>query len=175
MSLTSRTAYLASLADEVNSKLGPLQEQHAQIAITKNSMESNLSNQVSVLNNKIQVARLSGNTALENSLEKYKDNLISNTNEEISSSINAMVASIQTTANSVLEETDGVSGTITVSETSFGIDVQPDLINRTTDLVTNSITDPNTIVNINTTVTGTAGGDPIVGGVGTQIANIQTD
>lgn len=175
MSLLSRTQYLASLANEVTAKITPLIEQHAQIIQTKEEIITELNKQVEELNSAIELAILKGNSFLESKILKHRDELIASINEEVNKSVDSMLTSVETTANSIIRETDGVSGTVDISLTSFSIDIQPDLLNRTTDFVDNTITDPNTVVNINTVVTGTAGGYPIVNGSGTQVANITTD
>lgn len=174
MGLLSRTQYLASLLDKVNRSLIPLQEQHSKIITLKNNIESSIASRVESINKKLDLARIKNNLELVNSLENYKQDLMDSMTQRLSEGITSVSSSIEESSKSILDEIDGVSGNITVDINSMNINIQPDLFNPVTDFVKSSLTDPDTIINVSTSVSGTAGGDPIVGGVGTQIAKITT-
>lgn len=174
MSLQSRTLYLASIASEVQGKLDKIQAAHSQIQQIKSDYEAQVNQTTQKYDSLIAKAESKGRPELSKSLEKDKQDNLMYMTDTLNKNLSSMLTSVETTANGIIEDTDGISGTVTVDVNSISFTVDPELFNRNTDFVKNSLVSPETQVLVSTTVTGTAGGYPIVGGVGAQVAGITT-
>lgn len=173
MSLTSRSAYLAKLAQEAIDKTQPIKEEFEKIKVIKEKAEADLASRIKSFDDKIEKARLEGKTERVKSIESSRDEFRDSFLASISKTTQTLLDSIENTLNSIIKDIDGVAGTVSVDLNSLSLDIQPELLNKTTDFVKESLVSPETKIIVNTTLTGTAGPYTLTG-TGTQVANITT-
>lgn len=174
MSLQSRTLYLASIVVEVQEKLSVIQEIHSQVKDVKDEYESKIT-EITEKYDKLKASAISkGRESLKRSLEIAQGDTLNYLTSALNKNIASLLDTIELTANRLIKTTDGISGTVDVELDSVSFSVYPELFSRNTNLIKNSLISPETQIAISTRVSGTAGGDPIVGGVGSQIARITT-
>lgn len=159
MSLINRTLYLASLVEKFKKIIQPIIEQYntiasivpddiVEIAEKYDTIKKEITEQsIGKLDEatKSQLAKL--NAKKEEEINKYKEKIAS-----VKKKLQDQIAEI---AQKAADEIDGIEVEIKGGETLTVIP-KPKLFNPVTDFVKNSLTSPETMVMVNTVVTGTS-------------------
>lgn len=176
MSLLSRTTYLASLAQKASERIGPLLDEFHNLKDVKSETVDELNAGIEELEVKINTATLVNNTELVKDLELEKENLINSITESLTDYMKISSDSIVEAIETGVKDIDGVKVSISMDVDNDILipTIEPELLNMTTDFVKNTLTDSDTKVLVNSTVTGTAGPYTITNGKGSQQAPITT-
>ena len=173
MSITARTEYLESLVAMAERKLQPLLDQYNSIDVLIQELKESWSKELKDLDSKLISANLSSDSLYITSLEEERQQLQQYILDSEEGFFSGIKSSILEFSSKLEEDIDGISISLSESNNKLTANITHKLLNRTTDLIKNTIEDSDTVAIINTNVTGVAGPYTIIGS-GSQLAPLKT-
>lgn len=173
MSIAARTEYLESLVTMAERKLQPLLDQYNSIDVLIQELKESWGKELKELDLKLTSASMSSDNLYIESLEEERKQLQQYILDSEEGFFSGIKSSILEFSSKLEEDIDGISISVTEEDKKLVAIITHKLLNRTTDLIKNTIEDSDTVAIINTNITGVAGPYTIIGS-GSQLAPLKT-